>query len=216
MHSYASDSVDRSIVPWVLAVIAVGIAYSLSLGASALKVEFPWWAQAPSVMSVYGLLYYIYSHWGWRWSLWGVRFSQMPDCSGTWYGDATSTHGEGTSYQGMLSVHQTWTKIMLEFRTESSRSFSRMASLKVTPGPSQGLIYEYANDPNAMADAAMHAHRGFAFLRLSLDREWLEGEYYTGRDRASQGRLRLRRVSEGWEALAAAKAKHDELSEVQG
>ena len=62
MHSYASDSVDRSIVPWVLAVIAVGIAYSLSLGASALKVEFPWWAQAPSVMSVYGLLYYIYSH----------------------------------------------------------------------------------------------------------------------------------------------------------
>jgi hypothetical protein len=95
----------------------------------------------------------------------------------------------------MLVVHQTWSKILLEFRTDSSASYSRMASMNVAPGASEGLIYEYTNDPRADAKQTMHAHRGFAFLKPSIDGGWLEGDYYTGRDRVSFGTMRLRKVS---------------------
>jgi hypothetical protein len=95
----------------------------------------------------------------------------------------------------MMTIHQTWTKIVIQYQTETSTSCSRMAAINVTPGPSEGLAYEYMNDPKATATGTLHAHRGFAFLRPSPNGEVLEGEYYTGRDRANQGRLQLRRVS---------------------
>jgi hypothetical protein len=95
----------------------------------------------------------------------------------------------------MLFVHQTWSKIVCEFQTDSSVSYSRLASLNVTPGPSEGLVYEYTNDPRSDAAETMHAHRGFAFLRMTADRRRLEGDYYTGRDRANYGTMQLRRVS---------------------
>ena len=86
-----------------------------------------------------------------------------------------------------------------------------MAALNVTPGVSEGLVYEYMNDPHATAANTMHAHHGFAFLNLSTDGEWLEGDYYTGRDRASQGRLKLRRLSRKPMDLSQAKAKYDQM-----
>jgi hypothetical protein len=205
LHAYASDSLDRRIVPWVIAVTAVGIAYFYAVVTEAVGWSLPWWCEVPSILGVYGLLYWVYDSWGWKWAPCGLRLSQIPDCGGTWYGEINSTHAGGTKGEGMLIVHQTWMRILLEFRTDSSGSFSRMAAMNVRPGPSQGLIYEYANEPRATATGTMHAHRGFTFLKLSADGEWLEGDYYSGRDRAKQGTLRLRRVSRRPLGLAQAK-----------
>jgi hypothetical protein len=90
-----------------------------------------------------------------------------------------------------------------------------MAAINVTPGSSQGLVYEYMNDPHATAVETMHAHRGFAALKRSADGEWLEGDYYTGRDRASQGHLRLRRVSSRPIDRNIAKAIHAKLQKAK-
>jgi len=70
-----------------------------------------------------------------------------------------------------------------------------MACFNVTPGASEGLVYEYANDPRPDATVTMHAHRGLAFLRLSVDGKQMQGDYYTGRDRANYGSMQLRRLS---------------------
>jgi len=56
------------------------------------------------------------------------------------------------------------------------------------------LIYHYLNEPKPNAMKTMHAHKGTAVLRLKND-EFMEGEYYTGRDRQNYGGLTLRRVS---------------------
>jgi hypothetical protein len=181
----------------------------------AMNWQLSWWVEAPSVMSLYGLIHWVQDRWGWRWRLGPMRLSGIPDFSGTWYGTATSTYNEGTSFEGMLTIHQTWTQVVVQYHTDSSMSCSRMAAINVTPGSSQGLVYEYMNDPHSTADGTMHAHRGFAFLKQSADGEWMEGDYYTGRDRANQGRLRLRRVSSKQIDRIAAKAAYSELQKAE-
>jgi len=211
MHSYASDSVDRRLAPWVIAICAIGVAYGYWVFSRAAQFSLPWWFETPSIMLVYGLLHWVYDSWLWKLKARGVGLSQIPNCAGTWYGILQSSHDGNTTIEGMLVVHQMWSKIAAEFQSASSTSYSRMASLNVTPGASQGLIYEYTNDPRADAKETMHAHRGFAFLRLSTDGHWLEGDYYTGRDRTNIGTMRLRLVSKKRFDLQEAKREYSRL-----
>jgi len=211
MHSYASDSIDRRLAPWGIAICAIGAAYLYSILSRAYQFSMPWWFETPSIMLVYGLLHWIYDSWLWKLKVSGFGLSQIPKCTGTWYGAVRSSHDGNTTIEGMLVVHQTWSRIAVEFQSESSASYSRMTSLNVTPGASQGLIYEYTNDPRADAKETMHAHRGFAFLRLSADGSWLEGDYYTGRDRTNFGTMRLRLTSKKRLDLEEAKKEYARL-----
>lgn len=211
MHSYASDSPDRCVARWIIAICAVGIAFIYGLISRLYQIVLPWWSETPTIMLVYGLIFWIYDSWLWRQKILGLHFSSIPDCNGTWYGTLHSLHDQGTTIEGMLLVCQTWTKIILEFRTDSSTSYSRMASFNVTPGASQGLMYEYTNDPRADSRATMHAHRGLAFLKLTIDGNYLEGDYYTGRDRSNYGTLQLRLISRKKLDIQEAKVKFTKL-----
>jgi hypothetical protein len=211
MHSYASDSIDRRLAPWVIAICAVAVAYLYAIVSRTYQFSLPWWVETPSIMLVYGIFHWFYDSWLWRKRILGFPLSQIPYCNGTWYGQLHSSHEGGTRVEGMLMIDQTWTKIALELRTNSSASYSRMASLNVTPGASQGVIYEYTNDPRADAKETMHAHRGFVFLKLSSDIKSLEGDYYTGRDRTSFGTMRLRLLSRERLDLQEAKSQYSRL-----
>lgn len=211
MHSYASDSIDRRVAPWVIAISAVGVAFLYGALSSRLQFSVPWWFETPSIMLAYGFLHWAYDSWLWKTKISGLPLSRIPDCNGTWFGTLRSSHHGGTEIEAMLFVHQKWSKIVLELRTDSSTSYSRMASLNVSPGPSEGLVYEYTNDPRANARDTMHAHRGFAFLKLSADGKRLEGDYYTGRDRANFGSIRLRQVCKKCLDLEEAKDLYSRL-----
>ena len=54
------------------------------------------------------------------------------------------------------------------------------------------MYHYYVNTPRASAPATMHTHEGTAILHLSEPIR-LEGHYYTGRDRVTQGELRLQK-----------------------
>jgi hypothetical protein len=57
------------------------------------------------------------------------------------------------------------------------------------------MVYEYSNTPRPGAASTMHAHRGTVRLGINSSVNKLEGEYYSGRDRANQGILTLTRGS---------------------
>lgn len=196
MHSYASDSQDRTVVQWCIATIAVVVAYAYFLASSYFKFTLPWWMEAPSILGVYGVGHWLYDTVLWKKTLFGFHLSQIPNCNGTWYGPVYSSHEGGSQREGMITIRQTWSKILVEFESTTSSSLSRMASFNITPGPSHGLIYEYTSDPRSHADPAMHAHRGLAFLKLNQNRNCLEGDYYTGRDRGTQGTMKMYLVSD--------------------
>jgi hypothetical protein len=194
MHTYASDSIDRKVAPFVIAAFAVLAAVGCSHLLAVLAPSVPWWVKQPTVMMLYGFGHLLYDRLVWRCRIGGLRLSQIPDCGGTWYGEIHSSHNSGTKIEGMVHVHQTWSKICVEFESESSRSFSRMAALNVTPGATEGLVYEYTNEPRGDAVGTMHAHPGFAAHRMAPDGQTMEVDYYTGRGRETHGTMRLRRV----------------------
>jgi hypothetical protein len=192
MHAYASDSHDRKVVPLVVGGVAVLIAYVYALIVARWQITVPWWVEAPSIMSTYALGHWLFENVLWRKRILGLRLSQIPDYAGTWYGVISSSHNAYTQSEGIMYIRQTWSKICVEFESGTSRSFSRMAALNLTPGATEGLVYEYVNEPRGDAPTTMHAHPGFAAHRMSPDGQTMEVDYYTGRGRETHGTMRLR------------------------
>jgi len=206
MHTYSSDAADRSWAPWALACVAVALTYGCSRALAAWSVSWPWWIENPSIMLFYGALWSFYNRVLWRQTVLGMRLSQIPDLGGTWSATLQSSHNGGAQSSGCVRVHQTWSKMLIEFESASSRSVSRMAALNLEPGANQGLVYEYANDPQFAAVDSMHAHRGVAVLRRSANGQCLHGEYFTGRDRQTHGSMTLQRLSPQYLDLSQAQA----------
>ncbi len=217
MHSYASDSADRKVAPWVIAGLAVVVAFAYSAFVAWRKIEVPWWVETPSIMSAYGLVYWLYNQHGWKWRIGPVRLSEIPDFSGTWFGELSSNHGEGTKVCGMMHLHQTWSSLCVEFEFEKSRSFSVMAAVNVTPGPTEGLTFQYSNTPRHHATDTMNTHVGFNHARLAPDGKTLEGDYFSGRGRQTIGSMKLVRIGRERMSYKQAESKYNrQVSQKKG
>jgi hypothetical protein len=207
MHSYASDSNDRKVAPWVIGGIAVIVAFLFSALVEWQKIKVPWWIETPTIMTTYGIVYWLYNRFGWKWRVCDIHFSEIPNFSGTWYGEINSNHGDGTKVGAMFHLHQTWSDLCVELETKTSRSFSVMAAVNVTPGPTEGLTFQYSNAPRNTATDTMNAHVGFNHFRLSPDGKTLEGEYFSGRGRQTYGSIKLVRVGQKRMTYDQAEAK---------
>lgn len=212
MHSYASDSNDRRVAPWVIAEIAAAVAFTYSAIVAWKKITVPWWMETPTIMAAYGLVYWLYNRHGWKWRLLGIRLSEIPDFNGTWFGEIHSNHENGTKLHGMMRVHQTWMNLCVEFDSQRSRSFSVMAAVNVTPGPTEGLTFQYSNAPRHNATETMNAHVGLSHLRISLDSKVLDGDYFSGRGRQTFGGMKLVRIGHGRLTYEQAEAKYIRLT----
>lgn len=194
MHAYASDAEDRKTVPTVLAVLAVAATLLLVYLIQTLKLQIPWWVDAPSVMGFYGIFYGLYNRVLWRLHIGPIRLSMIPDVSGVWAGVLTSSYNTETKINIVFFIDQTWSKIRIRTATETSTSFTTMAAF-YTESNEPGLTYEYLSKPGPFAKETMHMHPGTGHLDLSSNGRTLEGQYYTGRDRQTFGSLKLYFVS---------------------
>src|SRR5258706_249269 len=57
MHGYSTDSSERRIVPLSLALLAIALAWVTSKSLATAHLSLPWWADAPSIIAFYGVLY---------------------------------------------------------------------------------------------------------------------------------------------------------------
>jgi hypothetical protein len=194
MHAYATD-IDRKTVPIVLAVISIGITLFFLYLIQTLKINIPWWIDTPSVMGFYGILYALYDRVLWRQHLGGLRLSQIPEVSGVWAGELTSSYNNGTKIAIVFTIEQTWSRISIRTETETSTSSTTMAALNTDEYLDPGLKYEYLSEPGAFATPTMQIHRGTGHLRLSADGKMLTGDYYTGKGRQTFGTIELHLVS---------------------
>lgn len=196
MHAYATDSKERETIPIWLAAAAVALTLALNSILKALAFEIPWWVDSPSVMGFYGLLYQWFDRYLWTQKIGPMAFSSIPDLRGTWRGIIHSSYGGGTDVPDIiLYVRQTWTGINVRLETGNSSSFSIMAAVNTQESSEPSLKYEYMNEPQALSDQTMQAHRGTANLKLSPDGLSLYGDYFTGRGRQSLGTMEFKLVS---------------------
>lgn len=204
MHPYSNDSNRTRIVLLALAVVAILLAWGLGRGLRGLAVTPPWWLDTPAVVGFYGILWRVYDRWLWRLRVGGQTLSGIPDYTGTWTGWINSSFGGVEPYIAQLSIRQTSTRMLIELRTDRSRSVSQMAMLCAGPGSEQGLQYLYTNKPRHVpvpapigtqpaALQAMTPHEGVCRLLLSDDGSTLEGDYQNDRHRQTYGTLSFRR-----------------------
>jgi hypothetical protein len=197
MHPYVTDSKERRAVPPLLVVLSGLTAWGLHAAVEAIGLPNPWWLDMPSLAGFYAVFYRVFDRHIWRLPiLRKIGLIKVPEIRGKWEGYVTSSFDKGTDHHAAcLEIRQTWTRIRVTLHTDSSRSNSLTAAI-LTETPDCILVsYEYLNEPAPLATSTMHAHRGTArhIFRRVNGKEVLNGQYYTGRDRGTQGCLHFRR-----------------------
>ena len=201
MHPYATDSGERKYVTFLLAIISILSAWLLNevLLNDLLGLASFWWLEAPSVFGFYGLFYIIFDKYLWQVSiLHRAGLVKVPDLNGAWKGCILSSldHHEAEK-DATIKIRQSWTQISIDLKTHNSRSRSLTATVLTEDQNGIVISYEYLNEPRYSAKTTMHIHQGACRFTLSSDRQKLEGEYYTGRDRQTYGILSFKKLSNG-------------------
>lgn len=212
MHSFSISTDEREKIRAWLLTVALGVAFLWGLLLTIVKL--PWWVESPAAVGIFGLVYWAYEKWFWRYKISGFRLSGTPNLNGTWYGQLRSSYkgrdGQPVLRDCMLQIQQTWTKIHVRLETESSASESKAAALYCA-GESFQLEYTYHNQPQVLQAVTMNAHMGCVQLQLSPKQDSLLGGYFTGRGRSTEGTLVFERVSEELLSLKDARTKAEEL-----
>lgn len=207
MHGYATDNFFRGPkVYFAFGTLAIGLASALR----ELVVLPPLTGYVdPAVLTagtIYAGLIFLYERWGWRW------LSTLKNLNGTWIGNITTSHNEGTRVSCVMRVRQTWTRMAIELETEQSRSHTTMSALYEDQPGDVGLKYEYVSEPRSLAVQTMQTHRGVCTLAITSgsDGPNLSGNYFTGRGRETRGEITLHRVSRELLGFDAALKKEKE------
>ena len=192
MHDYAIDSRERVLVVRILFVASAlvsGIAAAL-IPADLLPIR--WLLPVPSIPLVFGVSYWAFDNWLWRWPILRVlRLISVPDLRGKWTGTVASSYTDFEKMQSVtVAIEQTWTKIAVRLNTAESRSWSITASVLTNAPEGLVLTYLFDNDPEAESAITMQRFRGTTVL-VGTAADRLEGHYYTGRGRETHGSLKL-------------------------
>jgi hypothetical protein len=158
-------------------------------------------------MAFYGALYSLFDRHLWRNGfVCKLGLVRMPNLAGCWRGYLISSFdGHARRHNLVINIFQTWTQLAVFLATATSISRSCAAVIQVGDPEGVALIYQYQNQPLADATRTMHMHFGTAMLRVS-NGGCLVGDYYSGRDRRTFGRICCRRQ------LANAKRKQESVS----
>src|SRR5207253_8948314 len=193
MHGYSTDSGERSVVPLLLASVAIAMAWLSSRILAVTHLFVPWWLDAPSSLVFYGALNALFDRYLWRNGLVSkLGLVRIPNLAGQWHGYLVSSFdGHEKRHHLVISIFQSWTHIAVFLTTATSMSRSCAAVIQVDDPEGVALIYQYQNQPLADAMRTMHMHYGTAMLRVSDG--CLVGDYYAGRDRRTFGQICCRR-----------------------
>jgi SMODS-associating 2TM, beta-strand rich effector domain len=195
MHGYSTDSSERRIVPLLLALLAIALAWATSKILAATHLSVPWWMDAPSSMAFYGALYAIFDRYLWKKNfVHKLGLGRIPNLEGRWSGYlVTSFDGHAKQHELMMHIFQSWTQIVVYLTTPTSMSRSCTAVIQMDDPEGVSLVYQYENQPLANATRTMHMHYGTAMLRIT-NGGCLAGDYYAGRDRQTFGWICCKRL----------------------
>lgn len=198
LHCYSIDSNERTRIPLVLAITSLIFTAILYFVISILNLEMPWFLEplylsAPSAITIYFVLSLIFDKYLWNWvGFQKIGLIKTPDFNGIWIGKIVSSYdGYNRSYDVKISIIQHWTTINIILTTASSMSHSITAGIIINNPQRITLHYNYINEPVSAAATTMHMHRGTTWLIFDTDVDSLKGEYYSGRDRGTNGTLEL-------------------------
>src|SRR5260370_4628008 len=143
MHGYSTDSSERRIVPLLLALLAIALAWTTSRFFAVAHLSVPWWVDAPSSIAFYGALYALFDRYLWRNSfVHKLGLARIPNLTGHWRGYLiTSFDGHAKRHDLMIRIFQSWTQIVIYLTTAASMSRSCTAVIQVDDPEGVSLAY---------------------------------------------------------------------------
>ena len=202
MHDYSIDKHPKEKVLFFLALVAITSApiikelaeYLVSL----LEVSTGWSSAPVVAVPVFGLfagLYLLFDKYLWKIS-WLRKVLLVPDLNGRWScnGHTNLKNAEQVDYdwKAIVSITQSWSKILIHLKTSQSESKSISASIYHEAGVGYRLLYQYNNQPNA-SELDLNNHSGSAEILFTEDTASASGSYYTDRHRTTVGTMNLAR-----------------------
>lgn len=188
MHNYSIDSNERITVLFFIALISIGLMYLFHIWIK----DFPWYLEAPSPFFIFTILFGIFDNFCWK-LFTKIRIIKTPNLKGVYTGFLKSSYDNFNSkINAVVTVKQSWTKILITQTTDSSKSCSVTASILLHKKCDPVLIYSYQNDPNiSTATETMHMHYGTCEHTWDKQKRTFNAMYYSGRDRKNTGELFL-------------------------
>ena len=191
MHSYELESRGRVAV--TLGLISILFVWLIDVSLTAAKFDPQWWLSVPSFAGFYSVLHWLFDRHIWKLHiLRKLRLVHAPNLNGVWTGEVRSSYDDYKfTYPVSVVIRQRWSQMTVRLETQQSQSRSFAATFRVADLPYPELSYLYINEPKPGADAPMNIYRGT--VELELKEGALEGNYYTGRGRMTNGIMRLTR-----------------------
>lgn len=197
MHPYSVDTDEHVIVAFGLALLSLLPTWGLQKIFAFYGFSLPWYVCAPSTFTFYFFFWLVFNRWLWKWqTLHTVGLIKTPDISGAWHGFLQSSYDKHKEepqkkHEIYMDIYQTWTKISLILRANSSSSKSEGASLNTRSSDGPLIVYQYLNEPGFGAPDTMAIHRGTTLMKYDALKGTLNGDYYTGRGRENYGMIHL-------------------------
>jgi len=193
MHTYSIDTEERKNILLFLAVVSIIFSWSFYKILGNYQVFLPWWIESPSILFFYGLFFAIFDKWFWQY-LKKIKFVKTPNLNGEWNGNLKSSfNNHSVEVKATLKIFQTWTRIKILLTTDQSLSQSETASIVIDTPEGNYLSYQYINEPKSNSVKTMSIHRGTVRLIFDEEKNTLNGEYYSGRDRQNFGSLSFKK-----------------------
>lgn len=192
-------NIKQELSVWVQLLLFVGIwVIILWITKTDLQINIEALKKLPNVVTVYVILYFVFSKWLWRLPIFQGWLVTFPDLQGTWRGTLQTTWINPKTKKGLppiplvLVIKQSFDSISCVMHTEESSSFS-IAAL-ITEDESSGirrLSYNYTNKPEVTIRDRSAMHDGAANLTIiNKPKRALEGEYWT--NRKTTGTIKVR------------------------
>lgn len=193
MHPYSTNSVANPKLIAFIALASSGASVGIARLIELLNSTIGWTIGSVSALSCFGILYFIFDRWLWRWPL-ARRVLLVPDLNGEWdcTGKITQLNGTPTStpWHGTMTIRQSWSRMVVRLRTSQSESHSAGASLYQEPGNGFRLMYHYDNRPS-VGQQSLSRHSGHCDLLFREDGASATGDYFTGQGRLTVGSMML-------------------------
>lgn len=144
-HPYATDSSERKNITVFLVLVSTAGAVIISHLLTAFSITIPNWAEGPSILFVFGLLYAAFKRVIWKATLLHkLGVVKTPVLNGRWTGFVASSHdGHKERREVTADISQNWTDIAVKVNGRDSHSYSVTATLLT--GDEKLLSYEYQN-----------------------------------------------------------------------
>ncbi len=109
MHGYSTDSSERRIVPLLLALLAIALAWATSRFLAAAHLSVPWWVDAPSSLAFYGVLYALFDKYLWRNGfVHKLGLARIPNLTGRWRGYLVTSFDGHAKQREQNDAHALW------------------------------------------------------------------------------------------------------------